>query len=50
MNLFFNLRKEIMSTLHDITYMLLSVKAQYIESSVQDFETKYKVNLTSFSY
>ena len=46
-----NLREDFMRTLHDFTYMLLSVTVQDVESTVQDIEIKgVSVNSTAFSY
>ena len=49
MNVFFNLREDLMCTLHDITCMLLSVTLQDVESTVQDIVMKGNpVNITPF--
>ena len=51
MNVYFNLRGDLMCALHDFTCMLLSVTERYVEPTVQDFETNGNpVKLTAFSY
>ena len=46
-----NIREEFMCSLHDFTAIILSLTARYVESTVQDVETKNNsVNLTAYSY
>ena len=47
----FNLCEDFICTLQDSTCMLLSVTEQFVESTVQDIETKDNpVNVTAFFY
>ena len=51
MNVFFNLREDFTCTIHDFPCMLLSVRVQDMESTVQHFEERsHPVNLTAYSY